>query len=186
MKNSRTLSLLMLGSLLLAGCPGGKGPTAVVTKKIKPASGMFTVDGKPPGSPGEGGVAHEHIVIRLYPKGRASKREEVVSTEVGPDGKFSFSTYVKGDGAPIGEFIMTWESLNLAPFSGGLLLGPDLFKNNFSNPVEQDESKYSLSVNEQNKDTIVVPSIDVKMAELVDKEPSSFSTPSDREAALRQ
>jgi hypothetical protein len=176
----------MLGSLLLAGCPGQKGPSAVVTKKIKPASGMFTIDGKPPSSYGDGENAHDNIIIKLYPKGRAPVAGEVLSTKVEPDGKFSFSTYAKGDGAPIGEYIITWESLRLIPFSGGILVGPDRFKNNFSNPVGQDESKYSLSVNEQNKDTVAVPSIDVKLAELVDKEPTSFSTPDTAGEASRR
>lgn len=167
MRHIKILAVSLFASLLLSGC-GSKGPTFVVEKKIKPASGKFTIDGQPPGS--------DHVVvIKLYPKGRAPKPGEVVQTKVEADGKFAFSTYVAGDGAPEGEYLMCWESLTMVPFTK-MLVGPDRFKNNFSNPVSQDQ-KYSLTVSAQNKESIAIPAIDVKMADLVDMEPHQFSTP---------
>lgn len=171
------LSVVLIALILVSGCNSGHGPSPVVTKKVKPASGTFRIDGKPPAQAGDlnnpENPPHK-VVMKLWPKVAQLRHDtDSTSAEVGDDGKFSFSTYVQGDGIPAGEYILCWESLQLAPLTR-YLTGPDRFQNNFNNPLEQDP-KYTVKV-EDGKD-FVFPDIEVKMADIVPKDPSLFATP---------
>lgn len=186
MHTTRILYLLFVFPLLLAGCDGGHGPAGgnIVKKATTPANGKFTINGLPPGqvgTPGDFDNPPHIVVMKLYPKGRAPQPDDVYpSSQVDSQtGKFSFDTYQAGDGIPAGEYIMTFESLRINPI-GRYKMGPDRFKNNFNNPLSQDPEKYTVKVPEGNKEPIKVPDIDIKMEELVDKEPvAPFATPSE-------
>jgi len=185
MHKLKIFHLFFLIPFLFVGC-GDSAPDNVVKKVTKPASGKFLIDGVAPGLAGKEGTdnpPHYHVVLKLYPKGRAITKEDVFpSAEVDPmTGSYSFATYNQGDGIPPGDYIITFESLQQA-IIGRYKIGPDRFKNNFSNPVTQDQ-KYSVKIDEAAKDKIELPQIDIKMSELTDQEPSNFSTPADAEGA---
>jgi len=169
--------VVLLASIFVSGCGGSHGPAPVVTKKVKPASGTITIDGKAPGQVGDPTSMENpphQLVMKLWPKVPQLRADTPsVTAEVGDDGKYSFSTYVQGDGVEAGEYILTWESLKVAPLTRNLS-GPDRFLNNFNNPLEQDP-KYTIKV-EEGKDFSFTP-IDVKLADIVAKEPSPFATP---------
>lgn len=180
MHKLKIFHLFFLIPLLFVGC-GDSAPDNVVKKATKPAGGKFKIDGVAPGLAGKEGTdnpPHFHVILKLYPKGRAISKDDVFpSAEVDPmTGNYSFATYASGDGIPAGDYIITFESLEQS-IIGRYKTGPDRFKNNFNNPVSQDP-KYSVTIGDITKEKMELPEIDIKMSDLVDMEPSQFATPS--------
>lgn len=115
-----TLLALTLSSLAVTGC-GDAHPNEKPVYKIK---GTVTVDGKP-----ESGVQVAlHDVAGpdnnqpTYPQGFTDE-----------NGNLRISTYADGDGAPAGEYKVTfsWQEYNLISRNYS---GPDKLKNRYSDP----------------------------------------------------
>jgi len=97
---------------LLASCGKKDQPFRKVTVSV---TGQVFVDGRPPSSPLEifcvstGGVDQEH------PTASAATTDE--------QGRFSMSTYVTGDGVPVGEYTLSFSSNSggemFVPYAGG-------------------------------------------------------------------
>jgi hypothetical protein len=89
---SRITALLSLGVIcLLAGC-GGDGRTPVY-----PVKGRVLVDGKPAA----------RVLLQLHPVGNNSPDAVHPRGEADEQGHFVLTSYVRGDGAPEGEYDVT-------------------------------------------------------------------------------
>lgn len=168
-----TLLSIAMFAFIFTGCSGEHGPPMPVVKKTSAAKGTFKIDGVPPSAHMTDRMTT--VVIKLYPKGRRIQPGDIIPTsDVAPDGTYQPSSFVQGDGIPAGEYVMCFEWLTRS-FGGGYLLGPDRFKNNFNNPLDPEQAKYSIAVEEGKP--VKLPDIDIKMADLVEKEASRFATP---------
>lgn len=103
--------LLACSLLTLCSCSKQEGPAR---KETSPVKGEVYVDGKPAGG----------LQVTLTAQTPDPKNTTVSSTMTGDDGKFAVSTYEQGDGAPEGEYVVTflWGKLNVMSMSYG---GPD-------------------------------------------------------------
>ena len=104
------------------------------TKETAPVTGQILVDGAPP-------PADSSIQIRVHSVGEISEVDQehpsVSSGGTGQDGKFELSTYEKGDGVPLGDYVLTfsWRKFNLMKKQ---YLGPDKLNNRYANPKTSD------------------------------------------------
>jgi hypothetical protein len=135
-------SLLLLSSVILAGSAlfsaGGCGPSAedrlaralekagVKPVAVFPFAGKVTVDGLPPNGPGA------VLVMLSDPHQPDTPRAQRRVARCAPNGTFTFTTYLRGDGLPPGEYVVTLVKLS----AGGRLNygGADEFGNLYSNP----------------------------------------------------
>jgi len=136
-----TCFLVLSGSLLMqSGC--GKEPKGPPRDATYPITGLITVDGKP----------EAQVQVKCHPVGGANDLPSAAMTDA--DGKFSVGTYESGDGAPPGEYKLTfmWGQINLV---SGRYGPPDKLNKRYSN-VEQ--SEYSVTVKEGEQcDTGLIP-----------------------------
>ncbi|QDV27811.1 carboxypeptidase-like regulatory domain-containing protein [Aureliella helgolandensis] len=101
-------------------------------KETYPVKGQVFADGKPA----------EGVSVTLNPKsGLDTKQPTISSTMTDAQGNFAISTYEEGDGAPEGEYTLTfkWGKLNRMSMS----YSGDQFKGKYSDPLK---SKFPLSV----------------------------------------
>lgn len=126
----RVLTLVVcLLSLAAPGCDN-KNMNRKATYKV---TGEVYVDGKP---------ANELAVV-LNPTGTIDPKDYSMSqATTGADGKFSVSTYEAGDGAPVGDYKLTftWGELNRLSMS----FENDKLKGKYADP---DKSTVTVSVN---------------------------------------
>lgn len=123
-----TLVLLLL--LNSSGCTSGDSNT----KPTFPVSGMLTVDGQPA----------EGVAIKFNPvDGIDAQQPTITSAMTRADGSWSASTYTEGDGAPEGDYNLTftWGKLNRMSMS----FSGDEFKGRYADP---NKSKFQVQVNE--------------------------------------
>jgi len=117
LSNLITLSFL---SLLNAGCGGGN----LNEKQVFEIKGTVMVDGKPA----------DQIQVALHDKaGLDTKQPTYPQGFTDESGKIRISTYVDGDGAPAGEYNVTfsWQEFNLMSRS---YTGPDKLNSKYSDP----------------------------------------------------
>lgn len=118
-------------SVLLSGC--GSGEREYDRVATFPVKGQLTVDGKPEGQ----------VLIKLHPVGKPAT---VVTSSnfTNPDGTFTIGTYEGQDGAPVGEYKLTfmWGQINLM---SGRYGGPDKLQKRYTDP---EKSEFSVSVKE--------------------------------------
>lgn len=120
-------------------------------KKTVPVSGIITVDGEP----GEG------VKVILNPKEGADRENPTLSVGfVNKEGKYTIGTYTRVDGAPPGEYVLTFIRFDTTKLHIG---GdpPDMFGGKYSDP---ETSEHTLSVPE-NADNVEVPTIELTSAE---------------------
>ena len=95
------------------------------------ASGMVMLDGEP----GWG------IVVTLHPKS-GGEAAAVTKGEGDKDGKFELATYVAGDGAPPGDYVLTFKHIDRSKIY--VMTGengpPDLFRGAYANPARSSHS----------------------------------------------
>ena len=124
--NLITLSFL---SLLNAGCGGGNSNE----KQVFEIKGTVMVDGKPV----------DQIQVALHDKaGLDSKQPTYPQGFTDESGKIRISTYADGDGAPAGEYNVTfsWQEFDLMSRS---YAGPDKLNTKYSDPKT---TTFSLSL----------------------------------------
>lgn len=133
--------LRLIVGLTLAFCVGCK-ETATNRLKVLPVSGSVSVKGKP----ASGAMVTLHPIDKsiesLNPRGQASA-----------DGVFQLSTYVQGDGAPVGEYMVTvvWPDEEFKPVTAeqkeALVEGrrPDRLRGRFASP---NTSKLKVKIEE--------------------------------------
>ncbi len=131
---NRFLVMATIGMLVLAtvGCGGNKYPNEKQVFKIK---GTVTVDGKPV----------EGIQVALHDKaGPDNQQPTYPQGFTDADGNIRISTYVEGDGAPAGDYAVTfaWQEFNLMSRSYS---GPDKLNKKYSDPKK---TPFSVSLGE--------------------------------------
>jgi hypothetical protein len=138
MVRRRFLLVVLPGLLGLCSCTDSR-PGPEFKKETAPVMGQVLVDGSPP-------PASSPIQIHVHAVGEVSEVDKehpsVSSGGTGEDGKFELSTYEKGDGVPLGDYVLTftWRDFNLMKKQ---YLGPDKFKNRYVNP-KTSEVKFSV------------------------------------------
>jgi hypothetical protein len=89
----------MIAVLLVAAIPMSVASCRTrVRHEVVPVTGRVLVNGEPP----------ERALVVLHPVGGAAGAIRP-HAEVGPDGRFTVSTYATNDGAPPGEYLVTVE-----------------------------------------------------------------------------
>jgi hypothetical protein len=116
---------------LLAGC-GPKGPDSGPRVPTFPITGTVHVDGKPA----------DNLLVKCHPSGE-SPVHTTISSYTQPDGKFSVGTYESGDGAPAGQYKLTfmWGQWNL----NGRYGPPDKLNDRYS---DVEKSTHEVTVQE--------------------------------------
>ncbi|MCE9554448.1 MAG: hypothetical protein K8T91_13865 [Planctomycetes bacterium] len=130
---------------LVVGC----GKPIPPRMKSYPVRGKLLVDGKPA----------ERADITLHPKSPLKDEgghELYPHATVAADGTFDVQTYVDGDGAPPGEYVITVIWPTITHDGGDDLIGPDRLKNRYKNP----KSPAATVVVEEHENTI--PPIELK------------------------
>jgi hypothetical protein len=94
-------AILLIVLLASIGC-GDSGPVPINPKKVVPVTGTIHIDGSPA----------EKVGIKLWPETGLDKENPTVSRGMtGADGKFAITTYYQGDGAPLGEYTLTFRQV---------------------------------------------------------------------------
>jgi hypothetical protein len=162
---ARSLTLVLVSSLTatLAGC--GSGTSGVRPDELEQAakgyqqnpvakcSGRVTIDNEPPG---KDGLLFVVLIDPEHPD--KARKGQAVSTTCDEDGKFSFTTYLRDDGAPQGKYIATFAFLKRGtgreggPRTGGMgvdstqaYIGPDKLKNLYNDP-EKNKSEPTFQI----------------------------------------
>jgi hypothetical protein len=124
--------------LLLPGC-GGR-------KTVYPASGELFVDGKPA----------PDAFIYLHPVEDSDPTMPRPFAQADEDGHYALSSYISGDGAPAGEYIVTFEWRERSGFTKQNFDGPDRLKGQY---YDVKKSDYRVKIE---KKANVLPHFDLK------------------------
>lgn len=114
----KRLVLLLVTCLFFTACAEDNN-----RKETFPVTGTITVDGKPV----------EKLAVKCHPEaGMDTENPTVSSAFTDKDGKFSISTYEKGDGIPAGTYTLTvtWGTFNAITMS----YGGDKLKGKYADP----------------------------------------------------
>ena len=144
-----SLALLILAVLALQGC--GPGPSRVdefaknnaKTQALEPVgkfAGRVTVDGVTQ-------VGTDQLIVFLSdPKHLEKPAKYFASCD--PEGNFEFTTYMPGDGVPLGKYVVGFVALRIATKKAGgppggptPLRGPDGLKNLYNDPDKNKDVK---------------------------------------------
>jgi len=101
-------------------------PDAKATTQI---GGKVTVDGEPV----------RDLFVFLIPKGQKAPSGEFAASraQCRDDGTFQITTYLEGDGAPQGEYAVTFEWLKFRQ-TGSSWVGPDKLNGRYSDPLKSE------------------------------------------------
>ena len=130
---------LVVVPVVLVSCGGTGGPKPPNQKKTIPVHGEIYIDGQP----GYG------VNVDLTPKAGQDQSSPIAPHgEAGEDGTFKIMTYSTNDGAPAGEYVLTftWTDRSKGVQIGGAKGGgepPDQFDGKYADPAK---SKHTLSV----------------------------------------
>lgn len=115
----------------LAGCSNGK----ITTPSTVPVSGIVMLKGKPAAG----------IRLTFHPQFDIGKTKYQPQGETGSDGKFTLSTGEPFNGAPAGEYIVTFEKpeIESAKKSNYLETEIDAFRGKYSDPAQ---SRWKVTV----------------------------------------
>lgn len=113
------LSMLILGT---TGCDPG-GPAPIDPKAVVPIKGVIHLDGVPT----------EKISVILHPRdlGENGRNDTPSRGITNADGEFAITTYYQDDGAPIGEYTLTFKQELLTH----LKPAPDELYGKYANPA---------------------------------------------------
>jgi hypothetical protein len=112
--------LVALGCAAVAGC--GQGISA---PRTVPTSGTVLFKGKPA----------EGVKVTLHPKFDMGPVKFTPNGVTGKDGRFTLSTAAPGDGAPPGEYSVTFELLRPGTDKRGLDSEIDVWKGKYADPA---------------------------------------------------
>lgn len=105
----------ILALVVIAGCSGG-GPQPIDPVPVVPVSGTVMIDGQ----------AYSGVKVKAFPDPAPSdgKVDLSVVGRTDAEGKFQLTTYYQNDGAPVGNYILTFSyDPNPAAKSGDALQG---------------------------------------------------------------
>jgi hypothetical protein len=110
--------LFLLGAAALSGC--GKGLSVPSTV---PVTGVVKYKGKP----------LQGIRVTLHTPGETAKSGFIPTGQTGPDGKFTLSTGAPGNGAPPGNYAVTFEKPEI---TGSVETEVDAFRGKYNDPAQ--------------------------------------------------
>ncbi len=114
--------------LLVAGCES-RDPN---WKETVPVTGIITV----------AGVPTENVGVKFHPAGGMDQKQPTITqARTNAEGKFAATTYELADGAPPGEYTLTFELQQFDPIS--MSFGGDKLKGKHSNP---EKSTHKITV----------------------------------------
>ena len=125
--------------LLLIGAVAGCSETLSDEERLKlmvpnakqttPVNGQVTVDGQPV----------RDLFVFLVPKGEKLPRGEFPASraQCREDGSFDITTYLEADGAPQGDYAVTFEWLKFRQ-TGSSWVGPDKLNGRYSDPLKSE------------------------------------------------
>jgi 5-hydroxyisourate hydrolase-like protein (transthyretin family) len=126
------LMLGVIGTCLLSASCSKTDPNRKVTV---PVGGEVYVDGQPAGM----------VQVECHPSEGLDKEQPTITQAVtDEEGKFQLATYEAGDGAPPGEYRLTFVWQDFSPMAAGFS-GPDKLKGRYSDPKT---SQVSLTLEE--------------------------------------
>jgi hypothetical protein len=114
-----TLALGLALALALPACSRSDGRI-----KVYPVHGKVLVKGKPP----------VEAIVRFHPADGNTSDPHWIHGQVDGEGRFALSTYVTGDGAPAGEYVVTIEWNERSGPLKTEFTGPDRLKGRYKDP----------------------------------------------------
>jgi hypothetical protein len=106
-------------------------------------AGTVTIDHEAPAMKPD-----ESFMIMLYdPKNPPAPQHIPMSARVSRDGHFEFTTYTRGDGAPVGNYKVLFAAFKFSTLRGGSL-SHDLLKNLYNDP---DTSQFNVEITPSGK-----------------------------------
>jgi hypothetical protein len=112
--------------LAVTACSDGR-------KKVYPVRGTILVDGKPA----------PDCFIMFHPPEDGDPKRVMPFAQADADGRFAMCSYVQGDGAPVGEYIVTFEWKERSGLLKNNFEGPDRLKGRYS---EAKKSPFRVTV----------------------------------------
>lgn len=128
-RDSFVLPALLI--VAMAGC----GIRPISIPKTTPVKGSVTLKGKPASG----------VLVQFHPKFSTGKLKFIPSGETDATGKYVLSTGKPGDGAPVGDYVVTLRRNRIESDkqNSGIELEVDEFKGKYSNP---DQSQFKVTV----------------------------------------
>lgn len=119
---------------LVCGC----GSRTITPPPTVPVTGLVTMDGKP--VPG--------VLVKFHPQFNMGKIKYVPLGETDPNGRFTLSTGGPGNGAPPGEYVVTFQKpmIQSDEENSGIEIRVDEWKGRFKDP---DKSRWRVTVGKQ-------------------------------------
>lgn len=114
-----------LACVVATGCGGGNGISA---PRTAPVAGTVLVKGKPAAE----------VKVTFHPQFDMGSVKFIPNGLTGKDGRFTLSTAAPGDGAPPGEYKVTFELLRVTADKRGLDTEVDQWKGKYSDPEKSD------------------------------------------------
>jgi hypothetical protein len=102
------------------GCGGG-----ISAPRTAPVAGTVTVKGKPAAG----------VRVTFHPRFDMGSVKFTPSGETGQDGRFTLSTAAPNDGAPPGEYAVTFELPRVSADKGGREIEVDAWKGKYADPA---------------------------------------------------
>jgi hypothetical protein len=131
-------------SLLPAGCSNTQSTQEALDAQLKALNvekatlakfaGKVTIDGQPPAAP-----RGQALRVILFDTKNPDKNKRLPSAPCQKDGSFEFYMYSKGDGAPVGSYVVLFAELTNSRTKG--LIQPDGLKNLYDDPDKNAENK---------------------------------------------
>lgn len=139
-RSLEVISLCALVGVLAVGCGGTSSANQALDQQLKASdatrevvakfAGKVTVDGLPP-APGP----KESLVVILYdPTNPPSPEKPPRFTFCGKEGGFEFHTYLRGDGVPVGSYVVLFAQLKTGGRGSLGFKPPDALKNLYNDP----------------------------------------------------
>jgi hypothetical protein len=127
----RAAAALALAALTLAvsACSDGR-------KKVYPVHGLILMDGKPA----------PECIIMFHPTDNDDPKRVMPFGQADAEGKFVMCSYINGDGAPTGEYIVTFEWRERSGLMKTNFDGPDRLKGRYADPKK---SEFRVTVEKQ-------------------------------------
>lgn len=133
----------VLFGLTTVSCSHSTRPKIPNQKPVVKVSGEVFVDGKP----------EDGIGVTLLPQGEPGALPSSGRTD--QDGKFVITTYIAGDGAPKGDYLVLFERRKLSDLDDSA--GPDDLKNLYNDPKT---STFKVTVGDK---PLEIPRYDLKV-----------------------
>ena len=132
------IALVALACMAAVGC----GPKGISVPRTAPVSGAVLFKGKPAAG----------VKVTFHPQFDIGATKFTPNGETGKDGRFTLSTGAPSDGAPPGEYAVTFELLRGGADKAGRDIEVDAWKGKYADPA-----KSTFKVEIKNGDNTLEP-----------------------------